>query len=83
MPRKKKSVEAKTEEFKIPEVSAKKTFGQRMKKAGVIIFGILLVLAGIFEIIWFLPEFIAAFKGTIGTIVILLGILVVALGWLD
>jgi hypothetical protein len=42
-----------------------------------------MILAGIFEIIWFLPEFIAAFKGTIGTIVIIFGIVVIALGWLD
>jgi hypothetical protein len=42
-----------------------------------------LILAGIFSIIWFLPEFIAVIKGVIGVIIILIGILVFALGWLD
>ncbi len=85
MPRKKKVKQQKTvEEFKVPEIAEeKKTIGQKAKKAGKIILGILLVLAGIFGIIWYLPEFIAVIKGVIGLVVILIGILVFALGWLD
>lgn len=82
MPRKKKT--GKVEEFKVPEFAEeKKTLGQRAKKAGKIVLGVLLILAGIFGIIWFLPEFIAVLKGVIGVLVILIGILVFALGWLD
>jgi uncharacterized membrane protein len=85
MPRKKKSKQKGiVAEFKVPEIpEVKKTMGQKAKKAGKIIIGILLILAGIFSIIWFLPEFIAVIKGVIGVIIILIGILVFALGWLD
>jgi len=35
-------------------------------------------------LIWtFLPEFLAVLKGLIGVILILVGLLVIALGWLD
>lgn len=85
MPRKKKAVKPKAvEEFKVPEIlTEKKTAGQKAKKAVKLILGVLLVLAGIFGIIWFLPEFITVIKGVIGVIVVLIGILVFALGWLD
>lgn len=85
MPRKKRAAKPEAvEEFKVPEITAeKKTLGQKAKKAGKLILGILLVLAGIFGIIWYLPEFIAVLKGIIGVIVVLIGILVFALGWLD
>ncbi len=83
MPRKKKAVKA-VEEFKVRELPVeKKTIGQKAKKALKMVFGILLVLAGIFGIYLFLPEFIKVLEGTIGVIVILVGILVFALGWLD
>jgi Ca2+/Na+ antiporter len=82
MPRKKKE-EAKAEEFSAPEVSTKKTLGEKAKKAGKIILGILLILAGIFGIIWYWSEFLEVLKGVIGVIAILIGIIVVALGWLD
>ncbi len=82
MPRKKK--EAKVEEFKVPEITEeKKTFGQRAKKAGKIILGVLLVLAGVFGIIWYWPEFLEVLKGVIGVVVIIIGLIVIALGWLD
>jgi protein-S-isoprenylcysteine O-methyltransferase Ste14 len=82
MPRKKK--ETKVEEFKVPEITEeKKTFGQRAKKAGKIIFGILLMLAGIFSIYIFREAFIAVLEGLIGVIVVIIGLIVIALGWLD
>jgi len=81
MPRKKKE---KVEEFKVPEITEeKKTFGQRAKKAGKIILGVLLVLAGVFGIIWYWPEFLQVLKGVIGVIVVIIGLIVIALGWLD
>jgi protein-S-isoprenylcysteine O-methyltransferase Ste14 len=81
MPRKKKE---KVEEFKVPEITEeKKTLGQRAKKAGKIILGVLLVLAGIFGIYLFLPEFLKVLEGLIGVIVIIIGLIVIALGWLD
>lgn len=82
MPRKKK--ETKVEEFKVPEVAEeKKTLGQKAKKAGKIILGVLLVLAGVFGIIWYWPQFLEVVKGIIGTVVIIIGLIVIALGWLD
>lgn len=84
MPRKKKVGAPKVEEFKVPEFTEeKKTLGQKAKKAGKIILGVLLILAGIFGIYVFLPEFIKVLEGIIGVLVILIGILVFALGWLD
>jgi hypothetical protein len=85
MPRKKKAKQQKAiEEFKVPEIAEeKRTLGQKARKATKMILGVLLILAGIFGIIWFLPEFIAVIKGVIGLVVILIGILVFALGWLD
>jgi protein-S-isoprenylcysteine O-methyltransferase Ste14 len=84
MPRKKKVITPEVEEFKVPEIiEEKRTLGQKAKKAGKIILGVLLILVGIFGIMWFLPEFIAIVKGVIGVIIVLIGILVLALGWLD
>ena len=72
MPRKKK--EAKVEEFKVPEIAEeKKTFRQKAKKAGKIILGVLLVLAGVFGIIWYWPQFLEVLKGVIGVVVIIIG----------
>jgi len=83
MPRKKKE-EVKIEEFKVPEITEeKKTFGQKAKKAGKIFFGILLILAGIFGVYLFLPEFIKVLEGLIGVFVIIIGLILIALGWLD
>jgi cell division septal protein FtsQ len=83
MPRKKIAEKA-VEEFKVQEMPVeKKSIGQRAKKGFKMVFGILLVLAGLFGIYLFLPEFIKVLEGVIGVAVILVGILVFALGWLD
>ncbi len=46
-------------------------------------FGILVVLAGLFLVWTFLPQFWAVFKGLIGLVLIIVGIIVVAIGWTD
>jgi len=56
---------------------------EKLGKYAKIILGILIILAGLFLIWLFLPEFILLIKGVIGVILILVGILVLALGWLD
>jgi len=75
-----------TEEPKIEEPKAeeeKVDWGAKVVKAGKIILGILIILAGLFLIWLFLPEFLEVLKGVIGVILILVGLLVIALGWLD
>ena len=84
MPRKKKkAVEAKEEEKPEPIFEEKKTLAERVKKAAKVIFGILIILGGLFLIWLFLPEFLDVLKGLVGVILILIGLIVVALGWLD
>ena len=56
---------------------------EKVGKYAKILLGTLIILAGLFLIWLFLPEFIFLIKGVIGVILILVGILVVALGWLD
>jgi hypothetical protein len=85
MPRKAKK-KAVIEEPKIeaPKVEEEKIdWGAKAAKAGKIIFGILVILAGLFLIWLFLPEFLQVLKGIIGIVLILVGLLVIALGWLD
>jgi len=61
----------------------KKSAGELAKKAGKIILGILIVLAGLFLIWAFWPDFLAVLKGIIGVVLILVGLIVVAIGWTD
>lgn len=85
MPRKKKAKAAEIRETKAEPIfePEKPGLAQRAKKAAKIFFGILIVLGGLFLIWLFLPEFLEVLKGLIGVILILVGLIVVALGWLD
>jgi len=86
MPRKAKKKAEPVEAVKIeePKVEEEKVdWGAKVAKVGKIILGILIMLGGLFLIWTFLPEFLAVLKGLIGVILILVGVLVIALGWLD
>ncbi|MFH0868643.1 MAG: hypothetical protein V1839_00270 [archaeon] len=48
-----------------------------------ILFGILVILAGLFLTWTFWPEFWAMFKGIIGVVLIIVGIIIAAIGWTD
>ena len=48
-----------------------------------ILFGILVILAGLFLVWVFWPEFWAVFKGLIGLVLIVVGIIIAAIGWTD
>ena len=61
----------------------KTPIGKRIGKFAKIFFGILIILGGLFLIWMFLPEFIKVLEGLVGVILILIGLLVAALGWLD
>jgi hypothetical protein len=65
------------------EEKAGKKLGASVKKAAKILFGILIILVGGFVVWWFLPEFLEVLKGVIGMIIIIVGLVVVALGWTD
>lgn len=53
------------------------------KKWGKILLGVLVVLAGLFLTWTFWPEFWSMFKGIIGIVLILVGLIIVAIGWTD
>lgn len=72
---------AKASEAFLPVVES--SGSEKVGKYAKILLGALIILAGLFLIWLFLPEFILLIKGIIGVILILVGILVVALGWLD
>lgn len=61
----------------------KTDYGAVAKKWAKIILGILVVLAGGFLVWTFLPEFWAVFKGIIGIVLIIVGLIIVAIGWTD
>ena len=85
MARKKKAVKDVKEEKPEPilESEEKKPISQRLAKFGKIFLGILVILGGLFLTWIFLPEFIKVLEGVAGVILVLVGIIVVALGWLD
>lgn len=83
MPRKKAEVAEVKEEKPEPIFEEKRPLKERVAKAVKIIIGILIILGGGFLIWTFLPEFLEVLKGTVGVILILIGLIVVALGWLD
>lgn len=58
-------------------------WGAALAKAGKIILGILIILAGLFLIWLWWPEFLFVLKGVIGAIVVAIGLIVVALGAVD
>lgn len=64
-------------------MAEEKSMGSTAMKWVKILFGILIVLAGGFLVWTFLPEFWAVFKGLIGLVLIVVGIIVVAIGWTD
>ncbi len=64
-------------------MAEEKSMGSTAMKWVKILFGILVVLAGGFLVWTFLPEFWAVFKGLIGLVLIVIGIIVVAIGWTD
>jgi len=82
-----KKAKKKEETVDMPKVETpaeeKPDWGAKAAKVGKIILGLVIILAGAFLIWTFLPEFLAVLKGVIGVIIILVGLLVVALGWLD
>ncbi|MBD3263104.1 hypothetical protein GF374_01865 [Candidatus Woesearchaeota archaeon] len=55
-------------------------WGAAVAKAAKIIIGILIILAGLFLVWLWWPEFLYVLKGVMGVIVILIGLIVVALG---
>jgi len=60
-----------------------KSMGSTVMKWVKILFGLLVVLAGGFLVWTFLPEFWAVFKGLIGLVLIVVGLIIVAIGWTD
>ena len=60
-----------------------KSMGSTAMKWVKILFGLFVILAGGFLVWTFLPEFWAVFKGLIGLVLIVVGIIVVAIGWTD
>ncbi|MGB9675189.1 MAG: hypothetical protein ACP5IJ_01065 [Candidatus Nanoarchaeia archaeon] len=68
--------EEKAEEKK-PSLKAK------LSKFAKIFFGIIFILGGIFLVWLFLSDFIVLIKGAIGVFVILIGLLLIFLGWTD
>ena len=64
-------------------MAEEKSMGSTAMKWVKILFGILVILAGGFLVWTFLPEFWAVFKGMIGLVLIVIGIIVVAIGWTD
>ena len=57
--------------------------GVNLRKAGKIILGVIVVLAGLFLVWLWWPEFLKVAKGVIGVGVILIGIIIAALGFTD
>ncbi|MEM2874281.1 MAG: hypothetical protein QW063_02450 [Candidatus Nanoarchaeia archaeon] len=86
MPRKKETKatveinEEKAEPIFEPE---KPSLAEKAKRAAKILFGILIILGGLFLIWLFLPEFLEVLKGLVGVILILVGLIMVAVGWFD
>lgn len=58
-------------------------FGISAKKVGKIVLGILFMLAGLFLIWLWWPEFTEVLKGVTGIMVILVGAIILALGATD
>ncbi len=86
MARKKKAVQDVKEDKPEPileQPEEKKPIGKSIAKFAKIFCGILIILGGLFLIWMFLPEFIKVLEGLVGVILILIGLLVAALGWLD
>lgn len=65
------------------EEKTEKKLGASVKKAAKILLGILIILVGGFLVWWFLPDFLEVLKGVIGIVIIIVGLIVVALGWTD
>jgi hypothetical protein len=86
MARKKKAVQAVKEDKPEPileQPEERTPIGKRISKFAKIFFGVLIILGGLFLIWMFLPEFIKVLEGLVGVMLILIGLLVAALGWLD
>jgi len=58
-------------------------FGATVKKAVKIIVGILVVLVGLGLLWWWWPQFAVVFKGLLGLFLVLVGLIIVAIGWTD
>ena len=80
-----KKVSKKPEEAKSDFVpfEPQRTASEKLKKVVKIIIGLIIIIAGLFLVWVFLPEFVLIVKGVIGVILVLVGLLVLALGWLD
>ena len=65
------------------EEKEKTDYGAIAKKWVKIIVGILIILAGGFLAWTFLPELWYVFKALIGVVLIVVGLIVVAIGWTD
>lgn len=66
-----------------PSTTDNANTGRLAKKAGKIILGIIITLVGIAGVYFFWPSFLVVLKGVIGVIVILIGLIIIALGWTD
>ena len=58
-------------------------WGASVAKAAKIIMGVLIMIAGLFLVWLWWPEFLYVLKGVVGIIVIIIGLIVVALGATD
>ncbi|MBI4095487.1 MAG: hypothetical protein HY438_01350 [DPANN group archaeon] len=57
--------------------------GAAVRKALKIILGVVVVLLGLGLLWWWFGEFALVFKGLIGVVVGLLGLVIIAIGWTD
>lgn len=64
-------------------MAEEKSMGATAMKWAKILLGILVILAGGFLVWTFLPELWFVFKGLIGIVLIIVGLIVVAIGWTD
>jgi amino acid transporter len=83
MARRKKEQEETDVIMETEKSESSKSLKEKVSKFAKIFFGIIFVLGGLFLIWLFLPEFVVLLKGILGVIVILIGILLIFLGWSD
>lgn len=67
----------------MPKKKEKVDWGAAVAKVAKIIIGILIIIAGVFLVWLWWPEFLYVLKGVVGVVVIIIGLIVVALGATD
>lgn len=60
-----------------------KSAGAIAKKVAKIIFGLLIILVGLGTYLFWFAELVQVFKGLFGIVLIVLGLILIALGWTD